>query len=177
MKKGIKLTIVATFIALATFTSNAYAEENTRLVDSNKGGQAVRLAAKKPVVKKTAVKKSVPTEVIETAQSLVGVPYRFGGNSTKGFDCSGFVSYVLNTSGYDFPRYTAYDYWTKFKRLNTPQPGDLVLFKNTYKAGPSHVGIYIGDNKFIHSASGKGVVVNNLSERYYRQHFLGYVNM
>jgi cell wall-associated NlpC family hydrolase len=161
MKKGLILTILATVLATGTFTSNTYAKEN-------KKSGAVRTAA---------VKKSVPELVVQNSRSLVGVPYRFGGNNTRGFDCSGFVSYTLNISGYDVPRYTAYDYWTKFKRTSTPQPGDLVLFKNTYKAGPSHVGIYIGGDKFVHSASNRGVIVSDLDERYYQNHFLGFVEL
>lgn len=114
--------------------------------------------------------------VVAAAYSLRGTRYVMGGTSRSGFDCSGFVRYILNaTGGVEIPRTAAEQYWH-----GTPiatkdlQPGDLVFFKNTYKHGISHVGLYAGNGKFIHAANAhKGVRMDDLNSSYYQAHFAG----
>jgi cell wall-associated NlpC family hydrolase len=115
--------------------------------------------------------------IIERALSLIGVRYRFGGSDeVKGLDCSGFVRRVFLTSvGVELPRSAATQYQ---KGCAVPlaelQPGDLVFFRNTYKRGISHVGIYLGDSQFIHAAGRrKRVGVDRLDSPYFLTRFAG----
>jgi cell wall-associated NlpC family hydrolase len=115
--------------------------------------------------------------IIDRAMSWVGVRYRFGGSDEKkGFDCAGFVRRVISTTiGLQLPHSAA----TQFEEgcvvaLDDLQPGDLVFFRNTYKRGISHVGIYLGDSHFIHAAGHKrSVVVDRLDSPYFVKHFAG----
>jgi cell wall-associated NlpC family hydrolase len=110
------------------------------------------------------------------ALSYRGAPYIRGATSpSRGFDCSGLVYYLLRQRGYNPPRTAA-----GLARYGNPVPrgamqaGDIVLFANTYKRGVSHVGIYMGEGKFVHAArSGVGVRVDSLSSRYYGGKFWG----
>ncbi|UOY91085.1 NlpC/P60 family protein [Ectobacillus sp. JY-23] len=106
--------------------------------------------------------------VVAKAQQYLGVPYVFGGASPRGFDCSGFISYI-----YGGGRKTAAGYYASATKISTPQPGDLVFFANTYKPGISHIGIYVGNGQMIH-ASDKGIAYSSLSSSYNRKHFAGY---
>ncbi|MFZ3588977.1 C40 family peptidase [Bacillus sp. DJP31] len=111
-------------------------------------------------------------QLVNLGTSLVGTPYRYGGTTKKGFDCSGFIGYVFSTSaGKKLPR-TAANMWKAGTTVNTPEIGDLVFFQ-TYKKGPSHVGIFIGNDSFVHASSSKGVRVSKLSEKYYKARYLG----
>ncbi|MED4935618.1 C40 family peptidase, partial [Heyndrickxia coagulans] len=85
----------------------------------------------------------------QVAQKYIGAPYRFGGTTPSGFDCSGFVYYVLNEAGKSIARMDAAGYYSSSYRVSNPQPGDLIFFENTYKSGISDVGIYLGNNQFI----------------------------
>ena len=113
-------------------------------------------------------------ELISNAKEHIGTPYVWGGTTPSGFDCSGFMYYVLNKSGYDVGRTNVAGYWELGDRTNNPQKGDLVYFQGTYKAGPSHMGIYLGNGKFIHASSSKGVTISDVSNSYWSSHFLGY---
>ncbi len=115
--------------------------------------------------------------IVRTAKSYLGrgIPYRLGGASTKGFDCSGFVMTVLAKHGVKLPHRAAEQH-NRGKAVPRGQemPGDLVFFKNTYRRGISHVGIYIGDGEFIHcSSSRNGVVVSRLDTGYYGRKYVG----
>ena len=90
--------------------------------------------------------------------------------STRGFDCSGFIYYVYNQAGVSIPRTNAKGFDARSYEVSKPQVGDLVFFKNTYTAGISHVGIYIGNNQFLH-AGGDRVQVTSLSDSYWSKHF------
>ncbi len=118
--------------------------------------------------------RSKATAIIETAKKYLGVRYVFGASSPNGFDCSGFTSYVFNENGISIPRATTGQatVGTQVNKSNL-QAGDLVIFSNTYKAGPSHVGIYIGDGQFIHASSVRsgGVTISDLNSSYYANHF------
>lgn len=111
--------------------------------------------------------------VLAFAQRFIGVPYVFGGQTPRGFDCSGFLFYVLKNNGYQVSRNTAAGYWNQWTPVSNPQPGDVVFFKNTYKAGISHAGFYLGNGKMIH-AGDNGITISNLSSSYYQKHFAGY---
>jgi cell wall-associated NlpC family hydrolase len=117
---------------------------------------------------------SKASAIINTAKSLLGVPYVWGGASPSGVDCSGFIQYVFGKNGISMPRTAAdqYKVGTSISKGDL-RPGDLVFFE-TYKPGASHVGIYLGSGSFIHASSGKGeVTISNLSSSYYTSHYLG----
>ena len=112
--------------------------------------------------------------VIELGHSLKGIPYLFGGNTTAGFDCSGYINYVFSKSGLAITRKSSLDYFLyNTTKVTNPIPGDVVFFKNTYLAGISHMGIYIGDGQFLHAGS-KGVEVSKLSYTYWKERFVAY---
>ena len=111
--------------------------------------------------------------VINEAKKLVGTPYVWGGSTVAGFDCSGFIYYVFNKAGQSMNRTSAEGYYDRSFYVNTPQVGDLVFFENTYKAGISHVGVYLGNNEFIHAGS-DGVQISSVSSGYWKQHFESY---
>ena len=114
--------------------------------------------------------------IADKALSYRGMPYIYGAESpSHGFDCSGLVSYVLHKKGLHPPRTAAEQshYGTPVSRSQL-KPGDLVFFANTDKRGVSHVGIYIGNNSFVHAANpSKGVRVDSLSKPYYVNHYYG----
>lgn len=115
-------------------------------------------------------------EVLINALSLTGIQYKYGGSSpSTGFDCSGFVRYVFhNAANLTLPPTArAIAQIGKSVKKDELQPGDLVFF-NTLKKAFSHVGIYIGDNKFIHAPStGKTVRVENMQDGYWASRFEG----
>jgi peptidoglycan DL-endopeptidase LytF len=108
------------------------------------------------------------------ALQFVGYPYVWAGNTPAGFDCSGFTQYVIASTigidiGHDTAGQTAYG---AFIDWGAWQPGDLVYFANTYGAGISHAGIYIGDGQFIHAENpATGVTVSSLYSDYYAGHY------
>ena len=112
-------------------------------------------------------------EVAEFALNYVGCRYVRGGQGPKKFDCSGFVYYVYNSLGYKMPRMIVdmNKQGTYVSKANL-QPGDVVIFQNTYASGLSHVGIYVGDGKFIHSPNSRSVVsYADLNSSYYTSHY------
>ncbi|MCB6184465.1 C40 family peptidase [Leeia sp. TBRC 13508] len=115
-------------------------------------------------------------DLLMSALSLIGIQYKFGGNTPEtGFDCSGFVRYVFSQSvGIALPR-SAAEISNIGKNVNRDelQPGDLVFF-NTMKRAFSHVGIYMGNGKFIHSPrTGSAVQVVDMGQSYWRARFDG----
>jgi peptidoglycan DL-endopeptidase LytE len=113
------------------------------------------------------------SNVVDVAKKYIGTPYAWGGTSPSGFDCSGFIYYVFNQAGTKISRTNTGGYYNKSTAISNPKPGDLVFFKNTYKAGISHMGIYLGNGEFIH-ASDSGVEVSKLSNTYWSPKFAGY---
>ncbi|MEQ2528567.1 LysM peptidoglycan-binding domain-containing protein [Bacillaceae bacterium CLA-AA-H227] len=112
--------------------------------------------------------------MVDAAKKLLGIPYLWAGSSVKGFDCSGFIYYVYNQAGTNISRLSTDGYFSRSYYVDIPQTGDLVFFENTYKQGISHMGIYLGNNQFIHASSSKGVTISNLSEAYYKDRFDGF---
>lgn len=113
-------------------------------------------------------------DVIDEAYSMLGTPYKYGGNSKDGIDCSGLTCMVFDrATGIKLPRNSGEqaDYTRRIKRSEL-QPGDLVFFVSR-KGGSriNHVAIYVGDNSVIHSTTSQGVVVSSLDEDYWQTHF------
>lgn len=122
---------------------------------------------------KTAASNQV---VIKTAKKMLGVRYRYGGTSpSRGFDCSGLVQYSHKAAGINLPRTTGQQFKAA-KRISRKylKAGDLVFFKTSPSRSVSHVGIYLGKNKFIHApSSGKRVKISSMKEKYWRKRFTG----
>jgi len=115
------------------------------------------------------------SEVVKEALKYLGTRYVWGGASARGLDCSGFVFVVLSSYVPGLTRVTSFDFFKMGQPVSRDslQAGDLVFF-TTYAPGPSHVGIYVGDGKFIQASSSLGRVgISSLTEPYYAARFLG----
>ncbi|WP_236634558.1 C40 family peptidase [Exiguobacterium sp. SL-10] len=119
---------------------------------------------------------------IAVAKKFVGTPYIWASSNPAngGFDCSGLIYYAFNQAGYSVPRTNVATYWagsyfgTQLSKSFVPQPGDLVFFENTYTAGPSHMGIMINSDTFIHAGT-YGLGYNTISkEPYWKSRVIGY---
>jgi cell wall-associated NlpC family hydrolase len=108
-------------------------------------------------------------------QQWLHTPYKYGGMSKSGVDCSGFSSIVMrDVFDIDIPR-TAEDQYNSGEKIRDGwrKPGDLVFFKNVRGRGVDHVGIFLGNNRFVHASTKKGVIVSDLDEDYYHQRYVG----
>jgi cell wall-associated NlpC family hydrolase len=118
--------------------------------------------------------------IVDYAMGYLGYPYVWATHGPSSFDCSGFTFWVIkNVVGKDI----GYGLWTQVSAgpavsKSNLQPGDLVFFQNTYKSGLSHVGIYIGNNQFIHAQNeATGVVISDLNSNYYGSRWYGAVRL
>ncbi len=132
-------------------------------------GRGIKL----PAANRAAAVGSLSAKLAATARQYLGHRYISGGSSPSGFDCSGFTSFVYRQHGITIPRSSSAQAYVGTK-LNKADllPGDLLIFSNTYKAGPSHTGIYLGNGQFIHASTPtKGVIFADLNSAYYLKHF------
>lgn len=111
--------------------------------------------------------------IMNYAKSFIGVPYRYGGESPKGFDCSGYIQYVFRNFGIDLPR-TADEqfYLGKTIKNEEAKPGDIVAFREGREI--THTGLYLGGGKFLSSTSSRGVVISSIYGPYWAEHFFGF---
>ncbi|MCR4310655.1 MAG: NlpC/P60 family protein [Deltaproteobacteria bacterium] len=117
---------------------------------------------------------SITDRLLRVAHGMLEVPYRFGGTTLWGLDCSGFVQKTFAFLNLDLPRSAREQFREGAKVAKADlSPGDLVFFR-TYAKYPSHVGIYLGDNRFVHaSASERKVTVDSLDKPYYEKRYIG----
>jgi cell wall-associated NlpC family hydrolase len=113
----------------------------------------------------------ITINVIANAAELMGTPYVWAGTTPQGFDCSGFLQYIFAKEGVSLPR-TVAQMWKATTTVSEPAVGDLVFFE-TYTTGPSHAGVYIGNNQFVHAGSSTGVTISNLNYAYWQDRYLG----
>lgn len=162
--------LIAALVAIGIFASSCSSTVRFAENASPKDYEPRSIEKVSPKKETTAKRDDLPKseiqkKIVKNADTWLGTPYAWGGNTKSGVDCSGFVKQVYSTVGYDLPRTAAtqYEYSEKISTSEL-KCGDLVFFKKNDKI--SHVGIYIGGNEIIHSASGKGVVRQSFSDTY-----------
>lgn len=136
-----------------------------RIINSNKKPQ-------KPIQKKSEASNNYGYSdiIINESRKWLGTPYKYGGTSKNGIDCSSFVQNVMKEVGINLPRTAHQQFEFSYPlSLNNAEIGDLVFFRKASKV--SHVGIYLGSNKFIHSSSSKGVILSSLDDSWYEENF------
>ena len=107
------------------------------------------------------------SDIVSISERFIGTPYQRAGTTPSGFDCSGYVRYVFNEAGISLPRTTGQQFNTgEPVSRNNLRKGDLVFF-NTSGNGVSHSGIYVGNNRFIHASTSRGVIITNLDDPHY----------
>ena len=122
----------------------------------------------------TANGQAIYKKTVDVANSLVGTPYLYGGNTPEGLDCSGLIYYAFNQGGLKIGRDSSEGYfYGNTTQVKNPIAGDIVFFQNTYKDGISHMGIYIGNNKFIHAGS-DGVEISDVTFSYWSTRLVAY---
>lgn len=120
-------------------------------------------------------------KMVSYAESLMGVPYKYGGTDPSGFDCSGYTGYVYAHFHKNLPRDSRAQYAAgrSLKRLRRARPGDLIFFtgRDASSGEVGHSGLILSregsDIVFIHSSSSKGIIKSRLSEPYYRDRYIG----
>ena len=155
---------------LAMWSSNTTAASSATLAQS-------ALSTKRPdamhrfargIMSRTS---SIAMSLTRSAMRFIGTPYVFGGTSPSGFDCSGYTQHVFAMLGIAIPRLADAQFYAGRPTRGGMTTGDLVFFQ-TYEPGPSHVGIYLGNGRFVHSSS-HGVMVSRLGDSYWRSRYLG----
>lgn len=162
-----RISMIAAVLLLAGCASSLPVYEGTRPVgDPARAGQP---GAAAPVVRGD----DMGAEVARQALAMLGTPYRYGGATPAGFDCSGLVQYAYRQLGLSVPRTTEEQYsHAQLIRRRNMQPGDLLFFQFTHTV--SHVGIYLGGGRFVHApTTGRNVEVIALDQPYYRNGFIG----
>lgn len=156
---GVSPQLVETVLEESTIEKNTVAEKQADVKELTK-----------EEVKKNGSTAKVEN-IITAAKAQMGVRYQWGGTSPSGFDCSGFIQFTFQQEDISTPR-TVSELWNQSTAVSQPAIGDIVFFE-TYKKGPSHAGIYIGNGQFIHASLSNGVVISALNENYWQARYLG----
>lgn len=164
--KGVKFTVIA----------REGSKYSVKMADGKTGWVRADSVALTDTRKPTAISDTwglKRTGMVQMALAFRGSRYVRGGESPRGFDCSGFVKYIYAKNGIKLPHDSrALFQCGSYVSKDNLQEGDILFFVNTYRRGISHVGMYIGDGKFIHAATSRlGVRVDYLDSAYYRNHY------
>jgi cell wall-associated NlpC family hydrolase len=112
-------------------------------------------------------------KAISVAKAHLGVPYRWGGITPRGFDCSGLVKYSYGKAGKTLPRTAAQMFYTKGYRVHSLHAGDLMFFAPNKASKPTHVAMYIGAGKMIMASSSRGVMITYTNNKYWKPRYIG----
>jgi cell wall-associated NlpC family hydrolase len=146
------------------------ASESAPSPDSRSGGSGLVRRFADGIIHRSA---ALAVNLTRNAMRFLGVRYVFGGTTSTGFDCSGYVQHVFAMLGKHIPRTADAQYYAGKKVAGKSMTaGDLVFFQ-TYASGPSHVGIYLGNDRFVHASSSRGVTVSSLHDHYWSARYLG----
>lgn len=125
------------------------------------------------VLDRAVQRKWTTNGIIATAKKYIGVPYRWGGSTASGFDCSGFVKYVFAKQGITLPRVSRDQFKAGWAvSYNSLKSGDLVFFSTNGTGQVSHLGIYMGKGQFIHASTSKGVTISSFTS-YWKNVYVG----
>ena len=155
------LFILFTFLVACTGKQQPTVQESSVTTDQ------------KPSISLEKAFESPSTQALAVARKMLGTPYRYGGTDPKGFDCSGLVRYAFKQSGLELPR-TSREMFHVSQRIDPQkiEPGDLIFFALSANK-ISHVGIYAGQSRFIHSpSSGKGVSYARMNNPYWQKRLI-----
>ena len=174
LSQAARQQLVPICVAVLTLTGCAAHEPvRTERVERPATAPVARPPAVPPVARQPVERPRTTAErAAVIAREQVGVPYRYGGNSRSGFDCSGLVHYAYSRAGLQTPRTTT-ALWRELPPVARDQlrTGDVLFFDIAGKI--SHVGLYLGQGRFVHApSSGKAVSIANLTSAYYRQAFV-----
>lgn len=170
MKNSLYLILISSFIAI--MLSGCGSTKNTaKVVKITPVGNEV--VTKQPAMSVSSALAPQSQSLLNEASQWLGTPYKYGGVTKDGVDCSGFVMQVyLSSLAIKLPRNSKEqsDYCTPTKKAELV-PGDLLFFGSGNSI--SHVGIFIGDTRMIHASSSKGVIISDINEEYYFRNFKG----
>lgn len=162
---------------LNQLSSNLIKVGDTLIVSSSSTETIINLPEETKPSANTYEKENGPSidKVIAEAKKVIGTPYSWAGSTPAGFDCSGFVYYAFKQAGYSISRHSSSTYYALGKKVSSPQRGDLVFFATgSNRSVVNHLGIYLGDNQFIHASSSKGVMISSVNSSYYKSRLIGY---
>ncbi|MDR4889383.1 LysM peptidoglycan-binding domain-containing protein [Fredinandcohnia sp. QZ13] len=138
-------------------------------------GQVINVTGNAKAESNVQNREQVLKDLVSDSYNFIGIPYLWGGRTTAGFDCSGFVSFMHARHGIDIPRNTSAGYYTMGTSVSKAnlQPGDLVFFAVNNPGQISHVGFYVGNNEFISATSSKGIAVVSMDNSYWSKYYVG----
>lgn len=174
--------IVKYFAVMTIFTSFVVSCGSSKAVSKSKNSSS-KAVAKSENLRKLDSKfdgsvSGSMKSILKDAERYLGTPYKFGGNSSSGFDCSGLTTKVFDENGLKLPRRSADQANTgKNIAVEEVKPGDLLFFATAGGSKVSHVGIVHtiendGEVKFIHASTSKGVIISSLNEKYWNKAYL-----
>ena len=176
-KREFLILLIAGCMLLTTFCSKQlYHEPSYQSIESKNEKQKLKDFMDAGTEKRINTNNTSANEIINTAQKYLGVPHCMGGATMKCIDCSGLLVAVFAKHGIRLPHNSEEQarYGKKITGMNGLLRGDLVFFIRSYKTNQfiTHSGIYIGDNKFIHTSSKKGVTITSINDPWWSEKFI-----
>lgn len=187
MNENWKVFVLAALFLFITITGKAYAAEVQSPELYTVSNDVTLIMGKQDIVCEEVVpcdesqayaRETTAEAIVSFAKQFIGCRYVYGASGPRAFDCSGFTMYVMGRFGIKLPHSASSQsqYGSRVLSMEDLKAGDLVFFKTIGPKWISHVGIYVGEGNFIHSAS-RGVAINSLSEPYYRKRYVTAVRL